>query len=234
MNGVVAVIHGARAGEAQNSGEPVVQTVRDLLRAATTTTQALEMLTGRDPMVPHMLLIADASGDAAIVERVPGAAPFVRKRDGASLPLTNHFEGPHADDPKNVTVKNDSSTLPRRGRLDELLAATGKPDVDGVIAMLRDKLGTGSVALPLGHRNAIDALIATHSVVFDTTARVIYVSEGRHATGRFIRFDLRELLAPDYVPSGAPTVDALPADSIVSDGRYKAWVDAGGAHHGAN
>jgi hypothetical protein len=230
IEGVTIVIHGARAGEARATGEPVVQTVRDLLRNARTTREALALLAGHDPMVPHMLLIADADGDAVVVERVPGERAFVRERSAA---LTNHFEGPAANDPKNRDVMRDSSTLPRRARLDELVARRDATPED-VVAILRDKRAAGGGALPLGHRSAIDALIATHSIVMDTTARTLWVSEGPHAAGRFIRFDLRKLLDPAYSPSGTAVVEAIAADAIVDDGRLDAWREAGARHDGVN
>ena len=234
IEGLAVVIHGARAGQPRTTGEPVVQTVRDLLRGARTTPEALAALSDRDPMVPHMLLIADAAGDAAVVERIPGHPAHVRPRDGPALPLTNHLEGRHADDPKNIDVRLHSSTIPRRRRLDELLArlqpGVGVPQV---VDILRDKRGIGDAPLPLGHRSAIDALIATHSIVMDTTGRQIWISEGPHATGRYIRFDLRELLALDYRPDGPADVEAHPGDAIITDGRFDAWKHSGRPHASA-
>jgi isopenicillin-N N-acyltransferase-like protein len=232
--GLAIVIHGARAGEPRETGEPVAQTVRDLLSRARTTREAVAMLSRRDPMVSHMLLIADASGDAVVVERVPGMAPFVRSAAGPRLPLTNHLEGPFADDPKNHDVMRMTSTLPRRRRLDELLSNVPRvATVQDALSILRDKRSTDNQLLPLGHRSAIDALISTHTIVMDTTARVLWVGEGPHATGRFVRFDLGELLDPGYRPQGPARVETLPQDDIVRDGQYDAWVRAGSPHAGA-
>jgi hypothetical protein len=231
--GLAIVIHGARAGEPRETGEPVAQTVRDLLSRARTTREALTMLSRRDPMVSHMLLIADATGDAAIAERVPGMPLYVRAAAGPRVPLTNHLEGPFADDPKNHEVMRSTSTLPRRRRLDELLANVPQAaNVQDALNILRDKRTTDNQPLPLGHRSAIDALISTHSIVMDTTGRVLWVGEGPHLTGRFVRFDLAELLAPGYRPSGPARVETLPEDDIVRDGRYDAWVEAGSRHSG--
>ena len=234
LAGLAVVIHGARAGEPTTEGEPVAQTVRALLRKAHTTAEAVAMLADRQPMVSHMLLVADATGDAVVVERVPGQPLHLRKPDGPTLALTNHLEGPMASDPKNQQVRQATSTLPRRQRLDELLAALPRPtQVGDVVSILRDKRGPGGAELPLGHRSAIDALIATHSVVMDTSGRELWVSEGPHATGRFVRFRLKELLDRAYQPQGAARVETLPADDIVGDGRYEGWVGAGSPHPGA-
>lgn len=230
-DGLAIVIHGARAGETRAHGRPVAQTVRHLLATSHSTRQALAELEAHDPMVPHMLLIADATGDAVAVERVPGRAPFARPLTDRALPLTNHLEGPSAGDPKNHAVMEATSTVARRARLDELLAALpdGASPADA-IAILRDRRAPNGAELPLGHRDAIDALIATHSVLMDTTERVLWVSEGPHASGRFIRFELRELLSKDYRPQGPARVESLPADDIRGDGRYDQWVRDGKAH----
>ena len=99
--------------------------------------------------------------------------------------------------------------------------------------ILRDKRGAGDVTLPLGHRSAIDGLIATHSVVMDATARTLWVSEGAHATGRFVRFDLRQLLDPSYEPGAPEPLMTIGEDAIVHDGRLEAWRQAGSPHEGA-
>ncbi len=229
--GLAIVIHGARAGQLRAHGKPVAQTVRELLGGARRTRQAITMLQARAPMVPHMLLIADALGDAVVVERVPGRAMFVREMKGQTLPLTNHLEGPDANDPKNLAVRANSSTLARRARLDEIISNLRAPvSVKDAVAILRDKTGRRGKTLPLGDRRAIDALIATHSVVMDNTARALWVSEGPHVSGRFVRFNLRQLLDPAYRPRGPAHVEVLPADDIASDGRYDAWAKAGAQH----
>ena len=158
-------------------------------------------------------MLADRDGDTAVVERAPGEAPWIRREKG-KMALTNHFEGPLAGDPANRQVEEETSTLTRRARVDELLGRL-RPgaSVDDAIAILRDKRGPGDVVLPAGDRRAIDALIATHGVVMDTTARVIWVSEGPHLKGRFVRFDIGRLLAAGYDPRTENDVIASSADT---------------------
>jgi isopenicillin-N N-acyltransferase like protein len=210
--GLALVVHGGRAREVRSAGEPLVHTMRNVLAQARTTEEALSLLQAREPMVSHIVMLADRSGDTAVVERAPGAVPWVRRERG-KLALTNHFEGPLADDPANRQVEQETSTLVRRARLDELLARL-RPGagVEDAIAILRDKRSPGDLALPVGDRRAIDALIATHGVVMDTTARVIWVSEGPHLKGRFVRFDVGRLLASSYDPRLENEVVASSAD----------------------
>jgi hypothetical protein len=230
--GVSLVVHGGRAREPRPAGEPIMHTMRDVLGRARSTAEALAILGEKAPMVSHIVMLADASGDVAIAERAPGEPIFVRRGRG-KVPLTNHFEGPLADDPANRRVEAVTSTRSRRARLDELLAALpAGASVEAAIGVLRDRRGTGGGELALGSRRSLDALIATHSVVMDLTARAIWVSEGPHLVGSYLRFDVGKLLAPGYVPRDEDPVEAVAADPILTDGRYDAWVRSGAPHHG--
>lgn len=231
--GLSIVVHGGRARETRAEGEPVVHTARALLSEARTVDEALALLEKKAPMVSHILLLADATGASAAVERAPGEAPFARRSDGDVLPLTNHFEGPCASDPKNQRVRENTSTLPRRERLDELLARPERIDAHRAVDILRDKRGPGDAELPLGHRGTLDALIATHAVVMDSTDRVLWVSEGPHLMGQFVRFDLKRLLDPSYEPDASEPLTVLPPDPLQLDGSYEKWLEAGSPHHGA-
>ncbi|MFT3765439.1 MAG: C45 family autoproteolytic acyltransferase/hydrolase [Minicystis sp.] len=234
--GVALVVHGGRAREPKAEGEPVVHTMREVLGKARTTREALAILEHKDPMVSHIVMLADPSGDVAIAERAPGAPMFVRQGSG-KVPLTNHFEGPLAADPKNRAVEAATSTHARRDRLDELLANLPEgASVERVVGILRDRKGVGGTALPLGDRRTLDALIATHSVVMDTTARALWVSEGPHLVGRYLRFDLAKLLDPSFTPHQDDPVQEIPADEILRNGTYEAWMKSGSPHtteHGA-
>lgn len=232
--GLSVVVHGGRAREASPTGEPVVHTTRALLSEASTVEEAVAMLEKRDAMVSHILLMADATGAAAAIERAPGEPPHVRPMTGDLLPLTNHFEGPFASDPKNERVREVTSTLPRRARLDELLAERTKPiDPEIAVSFLRDRKGAGGAELPLGHRSALDAVIATHAVIMDSTDKTLWVSEGPHLMGRFVRFDLSVLLDPAYQPKDDEALVTLPADPALEDGSYGKWLESGAEHQGA-
>ena len=158
---------------------------------------------------------------------MPGKPNFVRFLPPKAL-TTNHFEGPSAQDPKNLSVRAKTSTLPRRIRGDELLSrlpdhVTPPDAVTDAVAMLRDRAGPGDAQLSLGNRSAINALIATHGVVMDTKRRILWVSESPHLLGRFVAFDLKRVFAPDYDPEHAPELDSIPEDPLLTSGEYARW-----------
>jgi isopenicillin-N N-acyltransferase-like protein len=224
LDGVTVLVNGARAGEPRTTGMPVVFSLRETLQSAHDTDEAVEVLRKQDVMVSHIVFVADAKGHFAVVERAPGHPAYVRRdfADPERVAVTNHFEGDLKDDPKNIWVRNHTTTLARRARLDEMLSALAPSSVDATAAvgMLRDHTCAHGVACQLGDRREIDALIATHGVVADATDRVLWVSKGPHLSGQFVRFDLKATFAPGHDPLSEPPPETIPADPILSDGRY--------------
>ncbi|HET7545010.1 MAG TPA: C45 family peptidase [Polyangiaceae bacterium] len=222
--GVAVVVHGARGGTPEAEGEPVVHALRRVLSTAEDTEQALRALAERPAMVSHIVILNDERGRAAVVERVPGQPNFVRYLPSKAA-TTNHFEGPAAQDQKNLSVREKTSTLPRRNRADELLARlparlSSSDAVNDAIALLRDRQGEGDRSLLLGDRSAINALIATHGVVMDTKQRILWVGESPHLLGRFVAFDLKRLLASDYDPEQPSELPASAEDPLLTSGDY--------------
>lgn len=218
--GVAIVVHGGRAGTPRAEGIPVVFSLREALSQAHDTDEAVKILSSHDVMVSHITIVTDAKGKTAVVERAPGVPAFVRWST-APLATTNHFEGPLANDPRDSEVRAKTSTLARRTRGDAIVATLKTPDVAAMVAALRDRKAPDGSPLPLGDRRAIDALIATHGVVMDTTERSLWVSESPHLLGRFVHFDLKKLLADGFDPASDPnTVEAIPEDPMLTDGSY--------------
>jgi hypothetical protein len=212
--GVLVAVHGARAGEPSADGIPVAFSLREVLSRARDTAEAVAILSAQHVMVSHMVFVADAAGHFAVVERVPGKAAYVREA-GERAAVTNHFEGPAATDPKNVRVRDVTTTLARRARIDELLAEVPPRSATPRVALrlLRDHRCHGDEGCKPGDRRAIDALIATHGVVADTTDRVLWVGVGPHLSGRFVRLDLRALLTAASPPPDGALLDSMPQEA---------------------
>jgi isopenicillin-N N-acyltransferase-like protein len=232
-DGVVLVVHGARAGEPRAQGIPVAFSLREALSHAHDTAEAVAILADQPVMVSHMVFVADGGGDVAVVERAPGRAAYVRRgRD--RLWVTNALEGPLATDPRNLRVRQTTTSDDRAARVTELLDAP-QPlrDVGDAVAVLRDHACTKDPGCSLGDRHAIDGLIATHGIVADATGRALWVSVGPHLSGAFVKVDLAAVFAPGHEPDRDPPPETLPEDPILHDGRYDAAMAARAKVEGA-
>jgi hypothetical protein len=82
-----------------------------------------------------------------------------------------------------------------------------------VLSFLRDKKNKDGKPYPLGNHNAIDSLIATHSIIYDAGARLLYVSQGPGLTEKFSGFDLNrsfETQMPVPADTLSPDPDVTP------------------------
>lgn len=225
--GLYVSVNALRSDDKSEAGVPVELLLRQLLERAHTLDEALTLLRSQPVLVPDLYLLGDGkSGEAIAVERSPSR--FAVRRMGQSgapadvLSVANHALSPEfAGDRESLRLRTELTSGARQARVDELLAERrGSLDPAGVLAILRDKRGAGGKELGLGNRSALDALIATHSVVVDATEQVIWVGVGPHALGRYVAFDLKRELRGEEQP--APP--ELPEDPVLRSDDYRAFL----------
>ena len=211
-HGLALVVHGARAGEINTAGEPVVHALRRVLSSAKNAEEALRAFNQRSAMVSHLVILQDASGRQWTLERLPNRDAHVITLPAKAV-VTNHLQGPAAKDPKNLWVEKNTSTLPRFQRAKELVGRHPRAlRPEQALALLRDKKALGDQPLEPGDRRAIDANIATHGVIFRPQEGKMWVSEGPHLKGRFIELDLKRDLEPGHEPKFEKKPAYLPAE----------------------
>lgn len=229
-HGVWISINAARSEGRNRRGPPVALAVRAILEQAKTADEAEAAVRAFTPLVADLFLVGDAGG-VRVVERAISEVA-VRHPVAGRLSLSNHFRTPElAGDPQDTALKQWSTTNDRGARVEELVFEQPL-SVERAQVILRDRLGPGGAPLALGDRRAIDALIATHSVIADLHDRVLWVSAAPATQGIYEPFDLlaeldrlgidsapyRATLLPGTRPwealSTAPKPQALPAGDL--------------------
>lgn len=105
-------------------------------------------------------------------------------------------------------------TTEARQKRGEELTAKARPTVENMLTILRDR-GVDEQGRPLflGNRKGINAGIATHAVIYDQAAQIIYVSQGPALAGEFLGYDLpRSFSTREPQPVGR-----LPRDPELGD-----------------
>ena len=216
--GVGIAIHAWSGGPTASAGEPATIVAAEVLERASTLDEAIFILGSARVFVSDIYLLGDGkTGEIAVVEKTPQA--FAVRRGREILAVANQPESPRF----SGSNLNASSTSPyRRARLEEVLAAREAPlDVPAAARVLRDRRGLGGKEIGPGNRNAINALIAAHSVVLDLTARKAWVADAPHGLGRFVAYSLD--LGTEAEP-GDPRLAELSRLAIPPD----AWLLSGG------
>ncbi len=221
--GIYVSINAARTDDKGKDGIPVELLVREIMENARSIDDVVAMVRGSPVMVPDFYLVGDGkTGESAVIERSPTRIEVRRSRD--TTILTNHALTPaFAKDAENDRLKRYLTSDARFKRLSEVVRQyRGAIDPRRAQEILRDKKGEGGEPLSLGNRNALDAIIATHSVVVDATSLQLWVSAGPHCLGRYVGFDLRaELLGEDR-----PRPPSLPEDPLLGSDELRVHKQA--------
>jgi isopenicillin-N N-acyltransferase-like protein len=221
--GVYVSINAARTDDKGAVGMPVELLVREILGQAHSIDDVVRLVRDTPVLVPDLYLVGDGkTGESAVIERSPHRTEVRRARDVSIL--TNHaLTTPFASDAENDRLRRYLTSGARYKRLEELVRhARGTLDPKRALEILRDKRGPGGEPLGLGNRNALDAIIATHSVIIDATAMTMWVGTGPHLLGRFVGFDLRHELSGEERPAPPD----LPADPIADSTDLAAYREA--------
>jgi hypothetical protein len=220
--GIGIFVNAWSAGETSSSGEPATLVAADVLERARNLAEAVGILQKAVVFVSDIYVVADGkTGELAVVEKTPTRSA-VRRADNRIL-AANHPETP---DFAGARLAASSTSLYRRERLEELLARQGPLDAKSAVRVLRDRRGKGDRDLSPGNRNAVNALISSHSVIFDLTARRAWVAQEPHGLGRFVAYSLDLGIGADPADPRfqALASEGLPPDPWLTGGGYANYV----------
>jgi len=207
-------INGAHSERIGTIGRPVSLVVREVLQRARSLDEAIAIIESAQVFVADSFLLADGeTGSAVVVEKAPGRTA-VRRMDGDRLLQANHFETTEfSADRGNLDYMRTGTSLDRHARLDELVErGRGTFDVTRAVDVLRDRLAVGDREVGLGNRATLKPMIATHAVVAEVTAGVLWVSRGPHQLGEFDAYTIEGFGSEARAP--------IAADHALSDGSY--------------
>ena len=179
----------------------------------------LKILKQEKTFITDIFVVLDQkNGELYRVEKSPQKMAAILLKE-ANI-ITNHLIDPiWRDDSTNNLRRENLTSLYRANRGQELLEKIkGKKlssvQIDNeILKILRDKGEVDGKPLHLGNRRAIDALIATHAVIFNSVENIFYVSQGPGVSGPLVGFDLKA----SFEKQSPVMVRILERDKIVSD-----------------
>ena len=213
---IAVAVNAAQSSVRPEIGVPVSILIREVLQRATTLEEAVQMVRDSQVFVSDSYLIADGkSRRAVVVEKTP-AASAIREPGEPMIICANHFlTRPLRDDPANRAYQTEGTSVERYERMEALVReAKGQLTAERTALILRDRRIRGLPSPVIGHPAAVNCLGATHSVIMDVTAGVVWVSNYPHQLGEYIPFQVERF---DERPDAA----AIPADPILADGSYE-------------
>ena len=193
-SGISITINGAPSSLPGETATPVAMVARDVLQKAHNLTNALDIIRNTRVFVSTLWLIGSkADGKFVVVEKTPEATN-VREADGDSIVSANHFQTEKLkDDSRNLRYIEEATSVPRYTRMSELIQTNrGAINATRTAEMLRDRNLPGGKFAGNGHRNTLNALIATHATVMDLTDGIFWAALPPNQLGKFVAFDVND------------------------------------------
>lgn len=210
--GVYVSINAAGTSDFRRLGTPSTLVAVKALQTAKTAEEAAAIIEGAEMFMTDLFVVADATHAFRIeksperVRRLPIVGPTA---------ITNHLSHPDwAGDKVNEFRKQALTSTAREQSGRRVLADVR--DERTMQAALRDKRDPSGKPLPPGHRSSIDALIASHSLVYHAGRRTLWVSRGPALVGPFLGFDLEK----SFERREPVLIESLPPDPEVDFARY--------------
>src|SRR5690554_3936812 len=122
---------------------PISIVTREILQYASTIEEAIEIAKKREVFVSEAILVGSAKDrKAAIIETSPNNFDVYEVENTEKLICSNHFQSEaYQSDPRNIEWIEESHSMTRFKRMENLIAQEEKLDAQKAVDILRDKKG---------------------------------------------------------------------------------------------
>ncbi len=223
--GLSVTINAAKTDLPTGSATPVSLVTREILQYAKNIQEAIAIAKSRKMFVSESFLVASANDNKAIIiEKTPDELDVYDPQEDFIV-CANHFQSNGLSRTKmNLEQKNESASLYRFNRLNDLLDANGKNTVQKTVNILRDQKGLNGANIGMGNEKAINQLIAHHSIVFEPKKLIAWVSTSPWQLGEYVAYDLNKIFALKDMKENKEIADSslgIAADSFLLTPAYK-------------
>ncbi len=213
-------LNAAKSDHSAWKGMPVVVMSRMVLQSASCIQEAVSILQSSHSYISESFLIADGkSGEVVVVEKTPKAT-LIRKPEPSSSNLlcTNHFfSSDFQSHKRHLSFVQEGSSIQRLHRLQELVARhKGKLSPSIAAKILRDYKFSGDIDYGMGHLHTINPSICSHSVIFDLSDGILWISQGPHQSNSYLPIDIQKILNQSPEESCILADKIIPPDPILS------------------
>lgn len=196
QQGIFVAINAAGSDDFARVGTPTTIVVKKILTHSKSLDEAIQVLRESSVFITDIFIMADRKTDQVVVVEKSPAKMDIHYLNHSEV-VANHLQGPMWEkDENNQNRKMNLTSEARFQRGLELIQAqTYKHAVEKTMDILTDKSLAGKKQGHLGHRGAIDSLIASQSVIFDMATDFFYVNLGPGTSGKYLGYDLDKSFA---------------------------------------
>jgi isopenicillin-N N-acyltransferase-like protein len=228
--GITITLNAAASDIPSASATPVSIVSRDILQYAKNIDDAFAIASKYKSFVSESFMIGSANDHkVVIIEKTPDTTIMYSATNDSRILCTNHFQSDYfLRDPVNIKNMNESPTVHRFNRLNQLLPEKKQFNELDAAIILRDRFGMNNADIGMSNENTLNQLVAHHSIIFNPDKRIVWVSSNPYQLGAFVAYDLKKIFSKQFNIKNQPTVyestRTIPADSFLYSTGYQNYV----------
>lgn len=197
VKGLTATINAGKSKIPLSAKTPISILVREIIQYASTIDEAIEIAKKRKVFVSESIMIGSAIDNrSVIIEVSPHKMGVYEVKNENKLICSNHFQSnEYLKDKKNSKWKEESHSVYRYQKMEELLAKKDQLNVPKMVELLRETNGLNNTKIGYGNEKALNQLLAHHSIVFKPASKMVWVSSNPYQLGEFVAYDLNKIFA---------------------------------------
>jgi predicted choloylglycine hydrolase len=224
--GVTVTLNAAPSKWPLGSKTPISILARNILQYAKNINEAYLIAKSHKTFVSESILVGSAEDKkAVIIEKSPDNSNMVVSKSDHII-CTNHFQSDTSGSGfYNAINLRNSSSLYRYKRVEELMKRNPKLNYKIAADILRNQKGLYDKNIGMGNEKAINQLIAHHSIIFNPTKLLVWVSSNPYQLGEYCAYDLKKIFKEDAgmkkdIEISEPEL-SIPADTFLLSDEYK-------------
>ena len=193
-HGLTITLNASKSSIPNAAATPVSIIARKILQYASNIDEAYRIANQYKSFVAESFMIGSKEdGRVAIIEKSPEKTTLFETTENM-ITCSNHFQGKEwITDELNIANIKESPTEHRRKRLVELIEAKPKLDYLDLAKVLRNPYGAGEKDFGMGNEKAMNQYVAHHSIIFNPTKGIVWVSTNPYQLGAFVAYDLNKI-----------------------------------------
>lgn len=192
--GLTVTINAAKSDIPGKAKMPISLLAREILQYAGNIKEAVAIAKKRETFVSESLLIGSANDNKAVIIEKSPSKLGVFDTDANELVCSNHYQSDEfSNDPNNEKYIEESATLYRQSRCEQLLSQYNEITYNQAADILRDINGINNSDIGIGNEKAMAQFISHHSIIFKPFQRELWVSTTPYQFGAYLGYKTTEV-----------------------------------------
>ena len=229
VNGLSVTINASQSDLPKSAKKPISILCREILQYASTVDEAIDIVQRSETFVSESIMIGSAlDNKTIIIEKSPSEIDVYSNQQGKII-CSNHFQSKKfLTTEANMLNIQTSNSMYRYNTVLNSLEKDSCLSVFDMANLLRKRDGMNGEILGNGNEMAINQLICHHSVIFNNTKKIMWVSAGPYQIGKYIPYSLPDVFDRGVTKKYTTQFDPkyiIDSDSFIYTDEYRKFEE---------